>query len=362
MEVVPAIADRTVFRPAAGILKYDGVECVAYTFEGCDQQWFDSRPLAEVPPVLDLSNIRRNVRNLDDDVKANFGTLVNKFGLPRTANGSPYLQSGLNSHDEKSKTPEVREFLSHRDHAWCVNEIGLCGLVLASNKPAAKAFRTWLCKEVIPSLHRTGTYTVPRQQPLARPRPLAIQAPEKSSLEVYLEEGGFVFAPHHRALHFPGFWEGYKRWCHDKPMDELKKSGRESLLIEAACKMSGPGSVTVENKDLVVGMDLAALADKPWRKYGRNTLTAFLMSGTVAASSTAKITVSMLRREYADFCKSNKCREQAWTEFVVSQALLEFERKTAGARVEPMHNRGKKVDGCLYYTGLDLTTRVRKCT
>ncbi len=42
-----------------------------------------------------------------------------------------------------------------------VNEPGLYSLVLGSRKPEAKAFKRWITHEVIPSIRRTGSYTVP---------------------------------------------------------------------------------------------------------------------------------------------------------------------------------------------------------
>ena len=42
-----------------------------------------------------------------------------------------------------------------------VNEPGLYSLVLGSRKPEAKTFKRWITHEVIPSIRRTGSYTVP---------------------------------------------------------------------------------------------------------------------------------------------------------------------------------------------------------
>ena len=42
-----------------------------------------------------------------------------------------------------------------------VNEPGLYSLVLGIRKPEAKAFKRWITHEVIPSIRRTGSYTVP---------------------------------------------------------------------------------------------------------------------------------------------------------------------------------------------------------
>ena len=48
---------------------------------------------------------------------------------------------------------------------WLVNESGLYNLIFQSRKPEAKKFRKWVTNEVLPSIRRTGSYTV---QPVAK--------------------------------------------------------------------------------------------------------------------------------------------------------------------------------------------------
>ena len=43
-----------------------------------------------------------------------------------------------------------------------INESGLYTLIFRSNKPEAKQFSRWVRHEVLPSIHRTGSYTVNR--------------------------------------------------------------------------------------------------------------------------------------------------------------------------------------------------------
>lgn len=45
-----------------------------------------------------------------------------------------------------------------------VNEYGLYSLVLGSRKPEAKAFKRWITHEVIPSIRKTGSYSVKRTE------------------------------------------------------------------------------------------------------------------------------------------------------------------------------------------------------
>lgn len=42
-----------------------------------------------------------------------------------------------------------------------INESGLYSLVLGSRKPFAKKFKRWITNEVLPSIRKTGTYTIP---------------------------------------------------------------------------------------------------------------------------------------------------------------------------------------------------------
>ena len=46
--------------------------------------------------------------------------------------------------------------------AIIINESGLYTLIMRSNKPEAKRFRKWVTSEVLPSINRTGQYTMPQ--------------------------------------------------------------------------------------------------------------------------------------------------------------------------------------------------------
>ena len=83
--------------------------------------WFVA---ADVCAALDLTDTSKTVSYLDDDEK---GTITN-----RTPGGA-------------------QEML-------IINEPGLYSLVLRSRKPEAKAFKRWICHEVIPAIRKTGEY------------------------------------------------------------------------------------------------------------------------------------------------------------------------------------------------------------
>lgn len=80
--------------------------------------------LADVCKVLDLKNPTMVARKLDDDERAK-----SDLGL-----------------QERNVT--------------LINESGLYAVILRSDKPQAKQFRKWITAEVLPTLRKTGTYTV----------------------------------------------------------------------------------------------------------------------------------------------------------------------------------------------------------
>ena len=47
-----------------------------------------------------------------------------------------------------------------------ISESGLYALIMRSNKPEAKVFRKWVTSEVLPSIRKTGSYSVVQPQPV----------------------------------------------------------------------------------------------------------------------------------------------------------------------------------------------------
>ena len=50
-----------------------------------------------------------------------------------------------------------------------ISESGLYTLIMRSNKPEAKAFRKWVTSEILPSIRKTGSYSVAQPQPQPQP-------------------------------------------------------------------------------------------------------------------------------------------------------------------------------------------------
>lgn len=58
----------------------------------------------------------------------------------------------------------VTDSLGREQETTLINESGLYSLILSSKLPTAKQFKRWVTNEVLPSIRKTGTYSVPRTQ------------------------------------------------------------------------------------------------------------------------------------------------------------------------------------------------------
>lgn len=83
--------------------------------------------LADVCKVLDLGNPSQVKTRLDDGVISN---------------------------------EVIPDSLGRQQEATFVNEDGLYDVILDSRKPQAKAFRKWITSEVLPSIRKTGSYSI----------------------------------------------------------------------------------------------------------------------------------------------------------------------------------------------------------
>lgn len=65
-----------------------------------------------------------------------------------------------------------------------ITESGLYALIFRSNKPDAKSFRKWVTSEVLPTIRKTGGYSVPVKSRQVQGLPL-IQAPDICDLQTF---------------------------------------------------------------------------------------------------------------------------------------------------------------------------------
>jgi prophage antirepressor-like protein len=89
--------------------------------------WF---VLVDVCKVLGLTNPTEMARNIDDD--------------------------------DLSKS-EGTDSIGRRTMFTMINESGLYALIFRSRKESARAFKRWITSEVLPSIRRTGSYSIPGQ-------------------------------------------------------------------------------------------------------------------------------------------------------------------------------------------------------
>lgn len=62
--------------------------------------------------------------------------------------------------EDKDEVP-IQDSIGRSQNTPIINESGLYSLVLSSKLPTAKKFKRWITSEVIPSIRKTGSYSVP---------------------------------------------------------------------------------------------------------------------------------------------------------------------------------------------------------
>ena len=94
------------------------------TVEVDGDTWFVAKDVCD---ILELANSRMAVQELDEDEK------------------------GVSKTDTPGGVQEMT----------IISEAGLYTLLMRSNKPEAKPFRRWVTHEVLPSIRKTGSYSIP---------------------------------------------------------------------------------------------------------------------------------------------------------------------------------------------------------
>lgn len=73
--------------------------------------------------------------------------------------GLDNVSMALDRLDDDEKGVSIVDTLGGPQKMSIINESGLYSLILASRKPEAKEFKRWVTQEVLPSIHRTGSYS-----------------------------------------------------------------------------------------------------------------------------------------------------------------------------------------------------------
>lgn len=107
------------------VWNYEGAEVRTVQIDG--EPWF---VLADICRELEISHVKDTATRIDED------------DLGQT---------------------EVIDRMGRSQKAWIINESGLYTVILRSDKPQAKPFRKWVTSVVLPSIRKTGSYSV--QQP-----------------------------------------------------------------------------------------------------------------------------------------------------------------------------------------------------
>ena len=111
---------------------FNGAEVRTETVDG--EPWF---VVADVANVLNLANPSRVAASLEED---------------------------------DLRTTEVIDSLGRKQLAYVTTEAGVYQIVFQSRKPEASVFRKWVTREVIPTIRKTGSYSV---APVAAPAELS---------------------------------------------------------------------------------------------------------------------------------------------------------------------------------------------
>lgn len=80
--------------------------------------------------------------------------VCNVLGISKTADVAARLDS-----DEVGQT-DVLDSNGKRQMSYIISEPGLYNVILRSDKPEAKDFKRWVTHEVLPSIRRTGSYSM----------------------------------------------------------------------------------------------------------------------------------------------------------------------------------------------------------
>lgn len=110
------------------------------------EPWFVAKDTCD---ILGISNVSQALSRLDDDERS---TII--------------LNEGINAGNPNTNI---------------ISESGMYGLVLSSRKPEAKPFRKWITSEVLPSIRKTGSYSL-LQTPGQPKLPVHVVALEKAKV------------------------------------------------------------------------------------------------------------------------------------------------------------------------------------
>lgn len=95
------------------------------------------------------------------------------------------VSMALSRLDDDEKGISTIDTLGGKQDVLTVNESGLFSLILTSRKPEAKIFKRWITHEVLPAIHKTGSYSL---QALTPAEMILVQAQQLVAVERQMAE------------------------------------------------------------------------------------------------------------------------------------------------------------------------------
>lgn len=149
------------------------------------------------------------------------------------------IEDRRNSKTEGQNDPEFGQ-----RGTWLINESGLYSLILSSKLPNAKQFKHWVTSEVLPSIRKSGRYSVPKGKEL---------------LALALVEANSVI-------------ENMNKENHELKIEVAK---RNEAIVDMTPKAIFADRVTAST-DTISMNELACLITQNGKTIGRNTLFAWM--------------------------------------------------------------------------------------
>ena len=101
----------------------------------------------DVAKILDIKNVRQNLADFPENEKK----LIDLNGITNRVYNTYAISGAVSGGWIENKV-------------WVVNEPGLYRLIFSSRKEEAEKFKCWVFHEVLPSIRKTGSYSVKKKQ------------------------------------------------------------------------------------------------------------------------------------------------------------------------------------------------------
>lgn len=90
--------------------------------------------------------------------------------------------------DEVISNEVIPDSLGRQQETTFINEDGLYDVILDSRKPQAKAFRKWITSEVLPSIRKTGSYSVQQRYEIPQSFSEALMLAAKQAQQIEAQQ------------------------------------------------------------------------------------------------------------------------------------------------------------------------------